>query len=361
MSYRSARKRTRTFTLRSIFGATTLFAAILGHQADRAHRQANAVRDIRNAGGEVDYAIDRGDQRGARSLWFNWLRSVVGIDYLRSPEIVTFYSDGVGPDDKAMEAIGRLRSVRCLLLSSGGTMTAQGFAMLARLPNLEVLSLRRPPLASDFGAALRHHAALRQLFIEDADSLTEDDLFVIAGLQQLRKLTLDSEGLTDLHLDRVSQLRNVQTLHLSGNRFTDDGLRLIAGMRQLRVLTIISRNTDITDSTAAALSRLSDLEELTLSAPNVGDGGVAFLAVLKRLRYIDLGRTRVSRRGLAYLGRCSQLEYIGLLQTSVTIEAIRELRPLRMLMGVGLQGTAITDDDVNALGRDFRGVTFDIR
>ena len=58
---------------------------------------------------------------------------------------------------------------------------------------------------------------------------------------------------------------------------------------------------NVTDSGVACLSRLVNLEELTLGSRNITDQSIATLSSLKNLKRCDIRRTGISEKGMIEL------------------------------------------------------------
>jgi hypothetical protein len=120
----------------------------------------------------------------------------------------------------------------------------------------------------------------------------------IVALRSLRSICLYEVRLGPNDLDRLAEMKELETLMLADGALDD--VRLDA----LRALP---------------------LTWLALPRSRISDTGLRDLRNLKSLRYLDLTRTRVSDRGLAALEELPNLRTVNLLRTKVTREGAARL------------------------------------
>src|SRR5581483_11108115 len=87
----------------------------------------------------------------------------------------------------------------------------------------------------------------------DGDSLSlvntnDEELKKLAGLVNLKCLSLQSPGVTDAGLAQLVGLKNLAELHLLDAKVTDAGIEQLKALPQLRVLVL--RNTQVSDEAA---------------------------------------------------------------------------------------------------------------
>jgi hypothetical protein len=97
----------------------------------------------------------------------------------------------------------------------------------------------------------------------------------LAGLTNLRKLSLYNTSVTDAGLKHLEGLTNLRELYLSGTRVTDGGLERLEGLTNLRELYL--SGTRVTDAGLERLEGLSNLQWLYLEGTKVTNEGVAKL------------------------------------------------------------------------------------
>jgi len=76
----------------------------------------------------------------------------------------------------------------------------------------------------------------------------------------------------------------------------------------------------------AALTKLKQLQVLSLSATNIGDGGLKQLCTLPNLEYLNIGDTRVTQAGLSALKKFKKLKVIVTWNPYMSLEFRKELQ-----------------------------------
>jgi internalin A len=135
-------------------------------------------------------------------------------------------------------------------------------------------------------------------------------------------------SVTDLNLDSVASLTQLQELNLGGAKVTNLGLKKLGSLVQLRSLDLNS--TQVSDTGLAILSSLPNLEKLSLwRCKGVGDGALSHLLAAKRLAILDLAETSLTDQGLERIQKTTlRLLYLG--GTAVTasgVEAFEQAHP----------------------------------
>jgi hypothetical protein len=132
----------------------------------------------------------------------------------------------------------------------------------------------------------------------------------VRRLGRLERLSVSSDGLTDMRLARIGGMESLWSLQLTGGKLGDDALKQIGGMRGLRYLNI--DGSLVTDGGVAHLARLHDLEYLTLSCSEITDSGLSHLGGLTKLKYLTLCNTRITNAGLLHLQGLTNLSSLRL-------------------------------------------------
>lgn len=104
--------------------------------------------------------------------------------------------------------------------------------------------------------------------------------------------------ITDLGLAKLTKLKKLQQLDLSGSAITASGLKTLASLQDLRRLSLWNVK-GIDDAAAPYLEALGRLTSLDLSNTAVGDDTLARLAKLANLRRLYVSETRVTAEGVA--------------------------------------------------------------
>ncbi len=154
--------------------------------------------------------------------------------------------------------------------------------------------------------------------------LTDRNLeYLVAGLDDLRFLSLAETGITDAGLAHLSRLEDLEELHLDNTAITDQGLEILAALPSLRVLDL--KDTGVTDE------------------------GLVRIKTFTNLRGLYLTRTRITDAGLASVGDLQNLETLILWETDITDAGLEHLRSLTKLRELILWGTRVTEEGADAL------------
>ncbi|HIJ65509.1 MAG TPA: sigma-70 family RNA polymerase sigma factor [Candidatus Hydrogenedentes bacterium] len=200
--------------------------------------------------------------------------------------------------DAGMAHLLPLRSLKKLHLTSA-QLTDEGLALIAKMESLEDLGL--PPFGiTDRGLAhVSEMSNLRRLRAGGrcpADSVrlgpyTDRGLFYLSRLKNLEELGIASGiGITDAGVECLAGLPNLRRLSLMANGITDNALATLATMKSLRDLMISQdyNARSITVSGVNHLNALADLEDLQIVCPVVQDNSGLDLSGLTRLKKLTV-------------------------------------------------------------------------
>jgi RNA polymerase sigma factor (sigma-70 family) len=231
------------------------------------------------------------------------------------------------------EEPGGRRQDNALVDSDAALRVASSF------PRLNRLLLSHGQATDDGLVALVGLAALEELYVWDADKVSDAGIVHLAGLPKLRNLHISNGLLGDASLAVLAKIPSLQSLSLQRNAFGDAGLEHLAGMTQLRALWVGMSKRPITDAGVRHLSGLTALERLDLQHAKLTGAGLAGLKNLTKLqalyleakdgdgfadadiepllglgslRTLDLGTTRLTDRGLLQLATLPELRFLTL-------------------------------------------------
>ena len=138
--------------------------------------------------------------------------------------------------------------------------------------------------ASGIGISVEFHLTRR--------SLTDSDLAVVEGMDNISSLNLKGTRITGAGLQHLSKLTGLRVLHLEKTRVDDKGLRHISVLPNLQYLNIFG--TKVTDAAIPHLVKLQSLQVLYTWQTKLSKQGAARLerAIpgLKVIRGIDLDK-----------------------------------------------------------------------
>ncbi len=185
--------------------------------------------------------------------------------------------------------------------------------------------------------------ALRELVEVDLERtyVGPSGIMALAGLSQLRRLSLCNTDAADSWMSHLGQLSNLEELDLSRTSITDAALPQLVHLRQLRILGLW--RTRVTGRTLEHLALLPRLEKLVLARSAVRDEHLGGLAYLRNLRTLDLDKTQITTEALNHIEKLDRLEELWLAFTRVGNRGMACLRNLRNLRSLTLDETQVTD------------------
>jgi hypothetical protein len=305
------RRRWLRVSLRTALLLMTLLAIWLGWIAQRAHRQAKAVRAIEKLGGVVqyDFHLMRDPEDGTEIYVPKrmpptppWLHETIGLDFFYSVHLVAFSLD-----------------------EGSEQLSNADLATLAAFPRLRQLVLRNCPSITSEG--LGHLATLRDmrgLWLQSCPRITDEGMLYVAQLRELRELGLGDTSITDRGLAHIADLQYVRRLNVSNTPITDEGLvhlrnyqhlaqlalrnckidgRGLVHIRHLPVFSLRLVETDVTDANLKHVGAMKKLHDLSISGPFISDAGLAHLSTSPSLLYLEIRGTNITDAGLQHLDK----------------------------------------------------------
>lgn len=203
--------------------------------------------------------------------------------------------------DVGLESLPALAELEELKLG-GNRISGINLNFLKLLPKLKKLSFH--------GIQRRNAAACWSPLITDLDL---DAISLLSGLEELDLgigISLGMGGepaapgggncrvaggiqVSDLGLAKLSRLKKLRRLDVSGAQLTAAGLKVLQGLPQLERLSVWNCAA-LDDSAAKALAAIPSLVNLDVSYTSMGDEALRSLAALPHLKYLYLTETKVS-------------------------------------------------------------------
>ena len=170
---------------------------------------------------------------------------------------------------------------------------------------------------------------------------------------RLERLPISEVNLRDAEVDNallahVGNLKEVRRLDLSYADIDDAGLKTIAHL-PLRELWL--QSTNITDASAATISRITTLDFLQLNSTNLSDEFLKQLTSMPKLTDLGLRGTDVTGDGMQHLQRHSKLKKLDVYHTAVNDAGVEALSRCKTLKFIGLSKTQITDRVFESLAK----------
>ncbi|MCL4202222.1 MAG: hypothetical protein KJ000_06990 [Pirellulaceae bacterium] len=187
-----------------------------------------------------------------QSLQINYPSLAVGrIRSLPEMSELRILSLKVAVDDDGAELLGQIGHLQHLSLSGRQAMSPTGYRHLARLTDLESLTLR-------------------------SCGLSDEQLVFVADLTGLQSLDIEGNSITNAGIDHLLNLSELRSLDISSCQHLDD--EAFAKISRLERLEVISaRNTQVTDAGLRHLSDMPHLRDVNVSSPNTTRGGIQAL------------------------------------------------------------------------------------
>lgn len=144
-------------------------------------------------------------------------------------------------------------------------------------------------------AALLDFPEIQQLRV-DGPVVTDQEMADLRIMRKLVYLSLNHTDITSAGLVHIRDHIQLRTLWLRHTNVDDSGLKHLAELRELRVLLLDS--TRVTDRGMKDLATMKTLVHLSIDETPVTDAGLADLKQLKNLRRLSLVGTKVTEAGL---------------------------------------------------------------
>lgn len=164
-------------------------------------------------------------------------------------------------------------------------------------PRLKRLFLHKGQATDESLECLRDLKGLETFYIWDAIAITDAGAPHLSNLENLERIHLSKSPVGDAVLEAVAKLPKLQKISMQQNAFTDAGLAHLSHMQELRSLWIGMSKGKITDAGLAHLAGLVNLAELDLQQSQVTDAGLEHLKKLTNLQNLYLSSSPVTNKG----------------------------------------------------------------
>lgn len=187
--------------------------------------------------------------------------------------------------------------------------------------------------------------------------LADDSWFLhLACLSNIRELYLPRAGsrlsrLTEAAVRRIAEHKHLKALHGCAANYLIPSLGLLCGLRELHQLDIsctrcanadlsvldalplriLTVNQTKVGCAVPELSKLVQLQELSVSHCPFTDGSLESLRPLTKLRVLNLSRTSVTDEGMETVGALQSIRALDLSHTAVTSAGLERLRRFEQL------------------------------
>ncbi len=205
------------------------------------------------------------------------------------PKLVSFRHRSTTVDDFGMESLGESDSLESLLIQDF-MITSQAGQHIAGLSNLAQLEVFRCQGFGSDGVLALAGTSLTRLTLRDLPMVDDRAMEVFASLPGLQRLYLhELASVSDHGLENLGKLESLELLDIwELPQMTDATIEVIAGLPNLKRLLI--RTTGVTDGAVDRLLEMRNLESLTFK-----ENGMVTAAALQKLsdgtfRALDIGQ-----------------------------------------------------------------------
>ena len=188
---------------------------------------------------------------------------------------------------------------------------------------------------------------------------------VIGQFKNLERLELSGNRLTDAAVDAIATLEELQSLHLGerSNRrrldggwtktrpmqITDASLPKLSSLRHLAHLDL--SGNPVTGVGLRHLAALPELNSLILSGPTIRDEAMEALTQCHRLERLSVHNSQVNDAGLAHISRLVNLKSLALMTGPFTDQGVAELVRLGRLKELRFYGSGLTDESLKHISQ----------
>jgi hypothetical protein len=156
-----------------------------------------------------------------------------------------------------------------------------------------------------------------------------DDMSFLSAVPALRLLSLGGSNFDRSEIAKLSQLKKLHTLYISGAGWDKAGLEALGKVDSIRGLRAQCLRADW-----QFFPNLPNLEELDLGNSDFDEAGAKALLKSTSLRRIHIYETKINDSGFLALAKVESLKFVGLSPPghpdgTISAEAIEEFRKLR--------------------------------
>jgi hypothetical protein len=145
---------------------------------------------------------------------------------------------------------------------------------------------------------------------------------VVLGAPRIRRLIIGRDDMSETAYQVIGKLTSLEDLSLTKHAPTDVGVSFLTNLTGLKSLALFGGGR-LTDQALERISRLPNLESLTICGENLTDRGLEHLSRSKRLNnlYLVANRSEISNVGLQHLRAMPSLESLTIDVGNWTISA----------------------------------------
>lgn len=245
--------------------------------------------------------------------------------------------------DATLDVVAGIPTLDVLILRRTG-ITDDGLQAVTALPKLRAIDLRNTNISDAGVAHLSGMTSLIDVQLEKS-KVTDDGVSALVELP-LKSLNLNYTAVTDEAMPAIGRITTLEQLQLDAARLTDVGMAHVGKLKKLRRFSC--RLADVTGEGIQHLSDLTDLTRLELRETSADDAALEIISQLPKLEFLDISECRlVNGEGISKLGALTTLTYLELREIKeVRDESFAPLEALTNLRDLNLEATRVTTESV---------------
>lgn len=178
-----------------------------------------------------------------------------------------------------------------------------------------------------------------------ATSLQPGDLDGLSHLTRLEKLKLIGNRIVDQDLAFVESMPHLEELNLLSTDLTEVSIRMLLKHKSLLDL----QSSAVIEDSSAPEVLATQLENLTLTGPGLGDEWARELSKLSRLTFLQLLNTSLTDAGMQEFENLKKLQSLSIASEHLGDAALKSLSGLHKLESLLLDCPSLTDDALKNL------------
>lgn len=177
----------------------------------------------------------------------------------------------------------------------------------------------------------------QDISLPDFAVVNRNDVGAIVGVRLIGKSNRERLTLKPETIESLSRLADLESLSLWGTTVGDYELRKLTSLKQLR--TIDLSFTDVTGTSLKTLSAFKNLVSVRLDSCDVTDQHLAELESMPQLAMLYLRNTKVTDRGLKHIRFLDQLLLLELSDCKISDAGLKSLGELTKIQHLWLSKT----------------------
>ena len=243
------------------------------------------------------------------------------------------------------ESLSQLESVRCEIIEDDCEPTSSD-GWISRFDRNRCIKIRRTlfqtmiPFGMIRGDVESNHNRITEF---DCPTVVvgDEDAVVLSECDRLRVLRCNGGNLTDAGMSRLSHLRLLQDISISAPQVGDDGFRWLPESQSLR--SVDFSDSRLSDSSARRLFAMPQLSIIRLSGTRISSLALSAIGGGSRCIILDVSRTRIDIGAAQFITRMSDLAVLNVGETQMNDEAVRELLVhLPNLRSLSVEGCSVS-------------------